>query len=220
MAISELLVSGALGSAVQARTSQQIADSGSLLLGGRPEWTVTLALMQHAPLGLGLGTVPNATDLLVAKDAIAVAHIPTAQNYLEHYLFNGSVELHSVIADLWTNLGVVGLLLGLTILVLLVGNFVVLLGRRRAHPLACFVVVAAVWYLAFGPLLSNLPDVMLALGVVLQLRRTSVRTAAGRGRWGAPLPGARAEEDEPAEPAPGAGDHIPAGQAGARSGAD
>jgi hypothetical protein len=183
MAISELLVSGALGAAVQARTTQQIADSGSLLLGGRPEWTATAALMEHNPLGLGLGIVPNAEDVLVAKNGIAVAHIPTAEGYLEHYLFNGGVELHSVVADLWTNLGLVGLILGITLAVLLVRDLTGLLARRRASALACFLGLAAVWYLAFGPLPSNLPDVTFALGVLLQLRpRAPQGVPAGRRR--------------------------------------
>jgi hypothetical protein len=225
MAISELLVSGALGAQVQARTTQQIADSGSLLLGGRPEWTATLALMQHAPLGLGLGTVPNATDVLVAKNGIAVAHIPTAEGYLEHYLFNGGVELHSVVADLWSNLGPVGLVLGLTMAVLIVRELVGLLGRRRAQPLACYLAVAAVWYLGFGPLPSNLPDITFALGILLQLRTTRVGvrgTGAGsRGRpWSRALPPGSppATQNDVVDGIPeGRDDDDPVARAGARA---
>lgn len=169
-AATELLVSGALGAGVQARTTQQIAQSGSLLLGGRPEWLATLSLMTAHPLGFGMGAVPDATDVATAKAGIAASHIPTINGYIEHYLFNGRFELHSIVADLWANLGPAGLLLGLALVGILVGELVVLLGRRAAPALACFAVVTAVWYLAFGPVYSNMVDVAFAVGLVMSLR--------------------------------------------------
>ncbi len=173
--ISELLVAGVLGPEVQARTVIQIAQSGSLLLGGRPEWTATWALMQHQPIGFGLGTVPNPEDVMVGKAGIAVTNIPTAEAYLRNYLLDGWFELHSIIADLWTNLGPVGLVLGLAMSLLLVQSLAELLSQRRAPALICLLVLISLWYLAFGPLPSNLPEVSLALGLVLLPR---ARTAA------------------------------------------
>lgn len=175
-AATELLVSGALGAGVQARTTQQIAQSGSLLLGGRPEWLATLSLMKAHPLGFGMGAVPNATDVATAKAGIAASHIPTINGYIEHYLFNGRFELHSIVADLWANLGPAGLLLGLALVAVAVGELVVLLSRRAAPALTCFAVVTAVWYLAFGPVYSNMVDVAFAVGLVMALR---VRPADG-----------------------------------------
>jgi hypothetical protein len=165
--LTDLLLSGALGSGLQARTTAQVAQSGSLLLSSRPEWTVTASLLQHRPLGFGLGTVPSAEDVEVAGAGIAVVNDPTAQGYLQNYLLAGRFELHSVLADLWSNLGPVGLLLGLAMAGLLVTATAARLARRRASALLCFLAPAALWYLAFGPLPSDLDVVVLAVGLAL-----------------------------------------------------
>lgn len=171
--LSQLLVAGAFGAALQARTTTQIQQTGSLLLGGRPEWTATWALMREHPLGFGLGTVPNAADVHLAEQGFSVTNIPTAEGYIKNYMFGGRFELHSVVADLWSNLGPVGLALGLVMGALLAWSLVDLLDRRRASPLACFLVISALWFLAFGPLPANLPEVALALGAVLLPRRAT-----------------------------------------------
>jgi capsular polysaccharide biosynthesis protein len=167
LAISQLLVAGALGADLQARTVTQIRQSGSLLLGGRPEWTATWALMREHPQGFGLGTVPNAADVHLAEQGFAVTNIPTAEGYLRNYLFHGRFELHSIVADLWAHLGPVGLVLGLAMLALLARSLLDLLARRQAGALVCFLVLGALWKLSFGSLAANLPDVALALGLVL-----------------------------------------------------
>lgn len=192
VAISELLVAGALGAEVQARTVTQISQSGSLLLGGRPEWSATWALMQRDPMGFGLGVVPTAADVRVAESGFAVTNIPTAEGYIRNYMFGGRFELHSVIADLWSNLGVVGVALGLAMAALLVRGFVELFSRRQASALITFLVLMALWNLAFGPLPANLPDVALALGLVLLPRTGDTGTARdgeqGPGRAVPPTP--------------------------------
>ncbi|MCW2900612.1 MAG: Capsular polysaccharide biosynthesis protein [Streptosporangiaceae bacterium] len=186
-AATELLVSGALGAEVQARTTQQIAQSGSLLLGGRPEWLATLSLMTAHPFGFGIGAVPNAADVATAKAGIAVTHIPTINGYIEHYLFDGRFELHSVVADLWVNLGPAGLLLGLAMVIIIVGELVVLLSRRAAPALVCFAGVTALWYLAFGPVYSNMVDVAFAVGLLMSLRTRPIDgTDPGDDRVGTP----------------------------------
>jgi capsular polysaccharide biosynthesis protein len=177
LAISELLLAGALGSEVQARTATQVAQSGSLLLGGRPEWSATWALMRENPLGFGLGTVPSTGDVAVAEEGLAVANIPTGEGYLRNYLLADRFELHSVVADLWTHLGPAGLLLGLVMAVLLVRGLADRLAHREASGLLCFLPLIALWYLAFGPLPSNLPEVGLAVALVL-LPRIPVRPRA------------------------------------------
>lgn len=166
-AFSELLLSGLAGTELQQRTATQIEQSGSLLLGGRPEWTATWALMRAQPFGFGLGTVPSVSDVTVAKEGMSIAHIPTAEGYIENYMFAGRFELHSIVADLWSNLGLVGLLLGLVIAGLLVQRLSVLLQRRQASALACFVTLNALWALAFAPLPTEVLVVALALGVLL-----------------------------------------------------
>ncbi|MCZ2836439.1 hypothetical protein [Modestobacter sp. VKM Ac-2985] len=190
-AITELLVSGALGSEVAARTSTQIAQSGSLLLGGRPEWTATWALMRQDWWGFGLGTVPSAGDVAVARSGLATTRIPTVEGYLENYLLAGRFELHSIVADLWSNLGVAGLLLGAATAAVLLRSVLELIGLGRASGLACFLALTAFWDLAFSPLPANAPYTALTLGLLLA-------PAAG---WAArPAPGTSAATSAP-EPA-------------------
>lgn len=175
-AFSELLLSGLAGAEVQQRTATQIEQSGSLLLGGRPEWTATWALMKENPFGFGLGTVPSAADVTVAKEGMSVARIPTAEGYIENYLFAGRFELHSIVADLWSNLGPLGLLLGLAVAGILVQRLSVLLQRRQASALHCFLTLNALWALAFAPLPTDVLVVSLALGLLLPVPATAAST--------------------------------------------
>ena len=126
--------------------------------------------MRDTPWGHGLGVVPTGHDVVVAQAGIAVAHVPTAADYLEHYMLDGSFELHSIIADLWTNAGPPGVALGLLMGGLLVGALVRSTGQRVAVALGVFLVLRSLWMLAFGPLSANLSDVAFTLGIVLSLR--------------------------------------------------
>lgn len=165
--LAEVLTSGLLGADAAARTAEQVARSGSLLLGGRPEWTATWALAQQHPLGFGLGAVPSSRDVLVAEAGMAVARIPTAEGYIQNYLLAGRFELHSVVADLWAATGPAGLAVGVLLAVLLVRGAALLFTERRAQPLVCFLVPLSLWYLAFGPLQTNGAQVAVTLGLVL-----------------------------------------------------
>ena len=185
--MTQLLLSGALGAQIQQRSATQIAQSGSLILGGRPEWTATWALMRSNPLGFGLGTVPNAQDTLVAKAGLAVTHIPTVDNYLQHQLLSSSFELHSIIADLWAIVGPLGVLLGLAMAMLGVHGLAAAVGRRTASGLVCCLVPMGLWDLAFGPLQDNQPTLTLALGLLLVLHES--RTGRGRPSDGAAVVG-------------------------------
>jgi hypothetical protein len=134
--------------------------------------------------------VPSAADIAVAKEGMAVAHIPTAEGYIENYMFAGRFELHSIVADLWSNLGPVGLLLGLVMAGVVIQRLSALLQRRAASALACFLSLNALWFLAFGPLPTDVLVVALALGVLLPAPLGSVPgTAPGSfGRPGVPQP--------------------------------
>jgi capsular polysaccharide biosynthesis protein len=171
LAASELMVAGALGAEVQARTTTQIEQSGSLLLGGRPEWTATWALMQDRPWGYGLGVVPDSQDLTVARSGLEVTNIPTVEGYLENFMLTDRFELHSVAADLWAALGPAGLAFAALMGALLVGALGHLLARREASGLVCLLGLTAVWYLAFGTVWSNGLDVAFAVGLMLLPRQ-------------------------------------------------
>jgi hypothetical protein len=167
LAASELMVAGALGAEVQARTTTQIAQSGSLLLGGRPEWTATWALMQDQPWGYGLGVAPDSQDVVVARSGLAVTNIPTVEGYLENFMLTDRFELHSVAADLWAALGPAGLAFAVAMAALLVGSLGHLLARREASALVCLLGLTAVWSLAFGTVWSNGLDIAFAVGLML-----------------------------------------------------
>jgi capsular polysaccharide biosynthesis protein len=160
------IVGGYLGDELQARSVQQIRNSGSLIVGGRPEWSITWVLMQRDPFGFGIGVVPNSADILAGKEGFATVNVVFQPDYAE-FLFGGQFKLHSVTADFWSNFGILGLVLAGTISVVLLAGFTRLLTRRQASPLAVFLVVANMWNLAFQPIYSSLPSLALALGVVL-----------------------------------------------------
>lgn len=164
---TNLLVQGYLGQANQQRTVQQIEDSGSLLIGGRPEWSGTLQLMKANPMGFGLGTTPSADDVMAAKAGMRGIGTDTENGYVDNYMFGGHFKLHSIVADLWATFGIVGFALGILMMVALVYCLIDRLSRRTASGLVCLFAVLGLWNLAFGPIYKNLPDVMLALAVTL-----------------------------------------------------
>jgi capsular polysaccharide biosynthesis protein len=182
--LTRLMLAGALGAEIQERTAVQIAQTGSLILGGRPEWAATWALAQVHPLGFGLGIVPDSQDVLVGKAGIAVTNVPTAEAYLQNYLLADGVELHSILADLWAGLGPAGALLGLLMCALVVTGAADRLGRREASGLVCLLVPMALWGLLFGPLESNVDTLVLALGLLLVPRgpRPGSDPSGGGGR--------------------------------------
>nr|WP_284288160.1 hypothetical protein [Angustibacter aerolatus] len=86
------LTQGVLGEATAERTQTQIRQSGSLLAGGRPEWTATVRLMSERPLGYGFGVVPTTHDVSLGRQALAPLHIPTIDGYAEHFMFGGEFK--------------------------------------------------------------------------------------------------------------------------------
>jgi len=170
---TSLLVSGALGGELQARSVAQVRDGGSLLAGGRPEWTATLRLVADSPAGFGVGVVPTTHDVLTAKAGLSTVGIAMDNGYVDHYMFGGQFELHSVLADAWARFGWVGAawaaLVGALLLLSLTGS----LAERRAVPLVVFLTLMGLWSLAFGPIYSDLSDVLLALGLALAARSSA-----------------------------------------------
>ena len=170
---TSLLVSGALGGELQARSVAQVRDGGSLLAGGRPEWTATLRLVADSPAGFGVGVVPTTHDVLVAKAGLATVGITMDNGYVDHYMFGGQFELHSVLADAWARFGWVGAAWAGLVGAVLVLSLAAALAERRAVPLVVFLTLMGLWSLAFGPIYSDLSDVLLALGLCLAARSST-----------------------------------------------
>lgn len=170
-ALEEAALDGYLGAAAQERTEEQTRTAGSLILGGRPEIGATVALMLHEPLGYGAGTMATTTDMQVAKQGMSRLGYDPDNGYVEHYMFGTRIEVHSLIGDLWIWFGLAGLVLAGWLLWLATSY----LGRSMAHrtgaALGIFLALQLGWNLFFGPIISSLPPLALALGVFLLQRK-------------------------------------------------
>ena len=170
---TQALVRGYLGAAAQQRSIQQIDNSGSLILGGRPEIAATLALMKSHVWGYGFGVVPRAADILRAKEGMAAINYDPNNGYVEQYMFGSGFELHSVTGDVWVRMGPPGLLILAVLAVVLVGGLGRAVARRRASGLLLFLVVWTLWNLLFSPLLTAALPLTLAVGLLLPERTRS-----------------------------------------------
>jgi len=170
---STLLVNGYLGQVAQARSIQQIDEAGSLILGGRPELAATTSLMKAYPWGFGVGVVPNPTEILVAKQGMAGINYDPNNGYVEQYMFGDRFELHSTFGDLWANYSVVGLGLVLVILFMVVRSLAFVVANRKGSAVLLFLSCWTLWNLAFSPLYSAVPTLMITLGLGLLDKQAS-----------------------------------------------
>jgi hypothetical protein len=175
---------GYLGQATQERTELQISRAGSLILGGRPEGAASYALLKERPLGYGLGIAPSPADLQTVKEGMASVGADPNTGYVEVYMLGRSVfEMHSVAADVWTTLGLPGLLLALTVVAVMLRYLGHGMAYRSGTAIGYFLAIRVLWDLGFSPLYSSLPDLMLGIAVVAMLRpgaAVSRRPVAGR----------------------------------------
>ncbi|WP_199424894.1 hypothetical protein [Actinotalea solisilvae] len=191
-----LTLEGYLGQRAQERTALQTAASGSVILGGRPEVGASTALLGHEPLGFGAGARLNATDLLVAKSGMADLGYDPDNGYVERYMFGDGIELHSFWADLWSDWGLVGVLLGGMIAWHLGAYLSGRLAHRRASALMVYLVVQSGWNLLFSPRYGSYTLLVLAVALVLtpvvrqRDEAPDVPAAPRRAPTGAPPPGA------------------------------
>jgi hypothetical protein len=174
---TSLIVDGYLGEATQQRSIEQIEASGSILLGGRPEWGASIALLGHQPWGFGTGVKANLEDILVAKSGMAALNYDPDNGYVENYMFGGPIKLHAVVADFWATFGIPGLVLAFTILGLTLWSLATSVAARTASGLVIYVTCLTLWNFAFGPIQTSMPSLALTLGLVL-VRRTAPRTTS------------------------------------------
>ena len=169
------LTHGLLGSQVQDRSLQQVDASGSLIVGGRPEWAATLQLMQVHPLGFGLDVLPSWNEITQAKQGLQAVGLNIVNNgYVDRFMFGDTLNLHSTVADLWAEFGLVGLALGALCVGLIVTQLSRTLADRTASGLTVYAGLTAIWFLGFGPIYTNWPDACLAVGLLLPLRHATV----------------------------------------------
>ncbi|MGY4643587.1 hypothetical protein [Cellulomonas sp. URHB0016] len=165
------ILDGYLGKDAQERTEEQIALSGSLIAGARPEFGATDALVRYRPYGFGVGTMPSTQDLLVAKAGMAQLRYNPDNGYVERYMFGNGIELHSTAADLWARFGLAGLVLALYALWIVVRGYTLAFSRHAASALLTYLAIRSLWDVLFSPLSSSVVLFALAVGL-LAVRRT------------------------------------------------
>ncbi|UTT48039.1 hypothetical protein [Rhodococcus gordoniae] len=196
LAGTRLFSGGYLGADAQAVTAGQLADGRSLLVTARPEWFATFSLMEEYPWGMGIGTIPTLKDYLIAAKGLADVGIDAGGPYYTDYLFGGHFKLHSVLADLWVNFGVFGLMTGLTITGVILFGLLRETAEGRPSTLVIFASLSALWFISFGPIMSNFAWVMFALAVAHS--RLSSKHLQSDGRDGSGLRDARSGSAVPA----------------------
>lgn len=162
-----LLLNGALGAEAQQRSISQIDTAGSLILGGRPELAATFALMRSHPMGYGVGVAPNHADMIVAKTGMAEINYDPNNGYVERYMLGGHFELHSIIGDLWSGWGIMGLILVGVIAALLIRSLAEGIGGRMISGVTAFLACWSLWNLLFSPLYSAAPSLIIGIGLTL-----------------------------------------------------
>jgi len=162
-----LILDGYLGEGTQERTAAQINQSGSVLLGARPEMGATIALVPTRPFGFGGGTQPSTEDLLVAKAGMTHLGYDPNNGYVERYMFGSGIELHSVLADLWAAYGLPGVLAAAMVLWFAIRHLTDAIARRTAAGLLVYLCVRTIWDLGFSPLFSSVTLLSLTVALVL-----------------------------------------------------
>ena len=162
-----LVLDGYLGDDARDRSQAQIATSGNLLLGARPEAGATVALFLERPMGFGAGTQPSVSDVRVAKAGMAELGYDPDNGYVDNYMFGRGIVLHSLLGDAWAAYGLLGAALVVAVLWLTVGPLITLVQHRLAAALVLFLGVRMVWNAFFSPLYSSTPLIVLTLGLLV-----------------------------------------------------
>jgi hypothetical protein len=173
-----LILDGYLGAATQARSLDQLRNSGSLILGGRPELAATFALMREHPWGFGAGSVPTPEDIRVAKEGMSSIGYQPDNGYVDRFMFGGNFELHSIFGNLWAQSGLLGLALVAALLTVLVAGVVQRLSDHTASGILLYAAAQSSWNVFFAPFYTSVPILVLALALALvPVRQREARDA-------------------------------------------
>jgi hypothetical protein len=165
-----LILDGFFGEETQQRTTRQIAEAGSLILGGRPEMGATLNMMRNSLLGFGSGTIPNYNDIRAAKQGMSFLGYDTSNGYVERWMFGNGYRLHSAFGDLWALYGLVGLFFAFLTLGLALRRLGTALVNRTAGGAVIFATALVAWNTFFTPLYGGLRMAILVTALALIAR--------------------------------------------------
>ena len=177
--LQQAIVEGTVGTEVQERTIKQIDNSGSLLLGGRPEAGATAKLLIDQPWGYGSGTLASHHNYQVALNGMTALGYDPDGRYIQVYMLNRGFEVHSFGGDLWINFGVIGLVLAVVLALYLVFGIARTISTRMATGVLLYLALRSIWDLAFSPMISTMDTLPLTLAVILALAPERSTSRAG-----------------------------------------
>lgn len=178
-ALQAFILEGWFGKAAAVRSEEQIAQSGSLLLGGRPELGASTELIAANPFGLGSGTLANGIDLLIAKTGMARLNYDPNNGYVEKYMFGNGFEVHSMLGDLWIRFGIFGAAVLVVALVIIALGTAGQVATRQASGLMIFLAIQVFWDSLFAPLFStSISTLVLGVALAMVPRTPRKRSAA------------------------------------------
>lgn len=150
-AMQAIILEGVLGEAAQERSAAQIATSGSLVSGGRPELGATIALLLRQPWGYGSGVIPTSSDVWVAKSGMHQLNYDPNNGYVANYMFASGFEVHSVLGDLWIRFGVFAAVFAVLVVAYSLYGAAARVSTKSASALLVFLAANAAWDLLFTP---------------------------------------------------------------------
>lgn len=165
------ILGGLLGAETQARSIAQIETSGNLIVGSRPELQATLALMQNSLWGFGAGSAPTGADIEIAKTGMRSIGYDPDNGYVNVYMLGNHFEVHSIFGDVWIQSGLVGLALIAALLVVLLWSTSRRIAQGTAPAATLLMVVTTLWFVPFGPWFSSSPIVVIAVALLLEVKR-------------------------------------------------
>lgn len=176
-ALQAAIVEGVLGEEIQERTQAQIATSGGVLTGGRPELGASFALLRANPFGFGTGTEPSFHDIGIAKEGMAsLGYNPLHNGYVDRYMFGTKFEVHSLLGDLWLLGGLLGAAFAVAVLVFVIYGMAKSIAIGTAVGVSLFLGVRTVWDFFFSPIGTTFFTVALCLALLLpEIRRQTER---------------------------------------------
>ncbi|WP_091229833.1 hypothetical protein [Microbacterium sp. 3J1] len=156
MLLQGAILEGYFGEVTQARTAEQIARGGSVVVGGRPEIAASVALITRYPWGLGSGIKATYDDIQAAKSSMAGIGYDPNNGYVERFMFGTGIEVHSVLGDFWIWYGLAGVAMIVAVLVLLVTAIKRGYVAGALTPLLVYLAIRAFWDIPFSPFDSAL----------------------------------------------------------------
>ncbi len=179
------VLEGYFGEASREKSAAQVATSGDLLLGGRPEAAASFALIRDYPLGMGSGIQPSGADVYSAKSSMSSIGYDPNNGYVERFMFGNGVEVHSVLGDFWLWFGLFGLAACVVMAAIVIWGMEIRLRTAGVTALVGYLAVRFFWDLLFSPvatstrlLMLTIPLLAVAVAANTALRRPASEVTA------------------------------------------